>query len=102
MKDDRETAGCINWCVHFQGRLPVNHEDYYRKVVAFMCKSLIEIIPTNGLSGVSPPRKSNNFSASKIPRIVWNPKVNYRIHKSTPLVYVLNQTHKIYILPTYF
>jgi hypothetical protein len=68
----------------------------------YVCKCVIETVPTKGLSGVSPPRKFNGFLASQIPRIVWNPKFHYRIHKSTPLVNVLNQTDTIHTVPAYF
>jgi hypothetical protein len=67
----------------------------------FVCKCVMEIVPTNGLSGVSPPRKFNS-SASQISRIMWNPKAHYRIRKSTQLVYVLNRTDTIYTLRAFF
>jgi hypothetical protein len=53
--------------------------------------------------GLNPSREAASRAAThKPPCILWNPKVHFRVHKSPPLLQILNQINQVYTIPLRF
>jgi hypothetical protein len=38
----------------------------------------------------------------EFPKVLWSPKIHYRVHKSFPLVHILSQISSVYTASAYF
>jgi hypothetical protein len=51
---------------------------------------------------LSSPREAvGRLAIQEIPKILWNPKVPYRLHKSSPMVPLLNPINLVHTTPSY-
>jgi hypothetical protein len=63
------------------------------------CRDMHTYQLTNFLE-LSPSWEVASYGATQeLPSILWNPKVQYRVHKSPPLVPILSQTDRVHTTP---
>ena len=87
----------FNWFIHL-----------YRKYTVCLCifAYLLTCLLTYLLTyptEQNPSWEANRFSANQeIPRILWYPKIHYRIHKCPPPVCIMSQVDLVHDLTSYF
>jgi hypothetical protein len=58
------------------------------------------VVKTNFMA-LSPSREAARCAGTEGLNILWNPKVQFRVHKNSPLVLILNLFNPVHITPSY-
>jgi hypothetical protein len=73
------------------------HVLFKRQFLTDSDQDLFHVLLTYSVEQSPSWEAKTSWATQEIPRILWNPKVHYRIHKSSPRVPILSQIDPVHV-----